>query len=226
MLYSACDVSQKSRNSPVRGECQQKGIIMGNKYSGTQQIVGTAVLVALIVILQVIGSGIHFGPFTPTLSLVPIIIGAVLFGPVTGLGLGFVFSAIVLFSVISGADAGGAMMLTENPVATVLIVLLKGSLAGYFSGLVARAFSEKNLAIGVLLAAIVTPVTNTGIFCIGVLLFFKDLITSWGTAAGFENVFAYIIGGLVGVNFLVEVVIDLVLAPIIIRIIVAVKKVQ
>ena len=71
---------------------------MEKKYSGTQQIVGTAVLVALIIVLQTIGSGIHFGPFTPTLSLVPIIIGAVLFGPVTGLGLGFVFSAIVLFS--------------------------------------------------------------------------------------------------------------------------------
>ena len=197
---------------------------MEKKYSGTQQVVGTAVLVALIIVLQTIGSGIHFGPFTPTLSLVPIIIGAVLFGPVTGLGLGFVFSAIVLFSVISGADPGGAMMLTENPVATVLIVVIKGSLAGYAAGVVSSGLAKKNLAIGVVLAAVVAPLTNTGLFCVGVLLFFKDLITSWGTGAGYDSIYAYILGGLIGINFLVELVIDLILVPVIVRVIIAVRK--
>ena len=197
---------------------------MNKKYSKTQSLVGTAVLAALVIVLQTIGSGIRLGPFTPTLSLVPIIIGAILFGQLIGGALGLIFSIIVLVSVISGADAGGAIMLAENPVATVLIVLIKGTAAGFLSGLVANKLSKKNMTLGVAASAIVAPVCNTGIFCIGVMLFFYELIQSWGQAAGFDNVFAYVIAGLVGVNFIVELIIDLVLVPVIVRVITAVRR--
>ncbi|MCR5775234.1 MAG: ECF transporter S component [Lachnospiraceae bacterium] len=195
------------------------------KFSKTQKLVGTAVLVALVIVLQTVGSGIRIGPFTPTLSLVPIIIGAIMFGPLTGAVLGLVFSIIVMVSVISGADAGGGMMFVQNPVATTLIVLLKGTLAGFVSGIVVKKITEKtNMTIGVAAAAVAAPVCNTAIFCIGVLLFFKPLITSWGEAAGYTNVFSYTIAGLVGVNFIVELVIDLVLVPVIVRVITAIKR--
>ena len=194
------------------------------KFSKTQQLVGTAVLVALVIVLQTIGSGIRLGPFTPTLSLVPIIIGAILFGPLTGGALGLVFSIIVLISVISGADAGGAIMFAENPVATVIIVLVKGALAGYLAGLVANKLGEKNMTVGVAASAVVAPVCNTGIFSVGVLIFFYDLISSWGQAAGFDNAFAYVVAGLIGVNFIVELIIDLVLVPVIVRVITAVRR--
>lgn len=197
---------------------------MNKKYSKTQGLVGTAVLAALVIVLQTIGSGIRLGPFTPTLSLVPIIIGAILFGQLIGGVLGLIFSIIVLVSVISGADAGGAIMLAENPVATVLIVLIKGTAAGLLSGLVANKLSKKNMTLGVAASAIVAPVCNTGIFCIGVMLFFYELIQSWGQAAGFDNVFVYVIAGLAGVNFIVELIIDLVLVPVIVRVITAVRR--
>ena len=197
---------------------------MTQKFTKTQRLVGTAVLVALVIVLQTVGSGIRIGPFTPTLSLVPIIIGAILFGPLTGGALGLVFSIIVLVSVISGADAGGAIMFAENPVATVIIVLAKGFLAGFVSGLVAEKLSKKNMTVGVAASAIVAPVCNTGIFSIGVLIFFYDLISSWGQAAGFDNAFVYVVAGLIGINFIVELIIDLVLVPVIVRIITAVRR--
>ena len=197
---------------------------MKKKYSKTQRLVGTAVLVALVIVLQTIGSGIRIGPFTPTLSLVPIIIGAILFGPLTGAILGFVFSVIVLVSVVSGADAGGAIMFSQNAVATVLIVLLKGALAGFLSGIVVDKLSKNGMTVAVALAAITAPVVNTGIFCIGVIIFFYDLISSWGQAAGFENAFAYVVVGLVGINFLVELIIDLILVPVIVRVITALRR--
>lgn len=197
---------------------------MNKKFSKTQRLVGTAVLVALIIVLQTVGSGIKIGPFTPTLSLVPIILGAILFGPFTGGALGLVFSIIVLISVISGADQGGAIMFAQNPAATVIIVLLKGGLAGLFSGLVVDKLFPKNMTVGVALAAVVCPICNTGIFCIGVLIFFYDLITSWGQAAGFDNAFVYIVAGLIGINFLVELILDLILVPVIIRVITAVRR--
>ncbi|MBO5551706.1 MAG: ECF transporter S component [Lachnospiraceae bacterium] len=197
---------------------------MNKKFSNTQRLVGTAVLVAIVVVLQTVGSGIRLGPFTPTLSLVPIIIGAILFGSLTGGILGLVFSIVVLVSVISGADAGGAMMFAQNPVATVLLVLCKGFMAGFVAGVVAEKLSKVNMTLGVAAAAVAAPVSNTGIFSVGVLIFFYDLITSWGEAAGFENTFVYVIAGLIGINFIVELIIDLVLVPVIVRLITAIRQ--
>ena len=56
--------------------------------SSTKKLVSTALLAAVIVVLQTVASGIRIGPFTPTLSLIPIIIGALLYGPLAGAFLG------------------------------------------------------------------------------------------------------------------------------------------
>lgn len=193
-----------------------------NTRTKTQQMVGTAVLIALVVVLQVVASSIPWPfSFKPTFALIPVIIGAILYGPATGALLGFVFGAVVTASVVSGADVGGAMMLAQNPVATVAICLGKSTIAGFVSGIVAHKLSSKNMTSSVILAALLTPVCNTGVFVLGVSLFFLDLIQSW---AGDQAVGSFIVFGLVGVNFLFEVLFDIILAPIIIRIIQAIKK--
>ncbi len=185
-------------------------------------IVTVAVLAALVVVLQTVASGIKIGTFTVTLSLVPIIVGGALFGPLAGGFLGLVFSVVVLIAVLTGADAGGAIMLTANPAATVIIVLLKGTAAGFVAGLISSKMRGKKLYPGVILASVAAPVCNTGIFLAGMLLFFRDLLAQWANGAGQENVATYIIAGLIGVNFLAELVIDLVLSPVIVRVIHAV----
>lgn len=187
-------------------------------------VVTVAVLAALVVVLQTVASGIKIGTFTVTLSLVPIIVGGALFGPLAGGFLGLVFSVVVLVAVLTGADAGGAIMLTVNPAATVIIVLLKGTAAGFVAGLISSKMRGKKLYPGVILASVAAPVCNTGIFLAGMLLFFRDLLAQWANGAGQENVATYIIVGLIGVNFLAELVIDLVLSPVIVRIIHAVRK--
>ena len=53
-----------------------------------QKIVGTGVLMALVIVLQVFASGIRIGNLSLTFSLVPIVIGAVLYGPAVGALLG------------------------------------------------------------------------------------------------------------------------------------------
>ena len=185
-------------------------------------IVTVAVLAALVVVLQTVASGIKIGTFTVTLSLVPIIVGGALFGPLAGGFLGLVFSVVVLIAVLTGADAGGAIMLTVNPAATVIIVLLKGTAAGLVAGLISSKMRDKKLYPGVILASVAAPVCNTSIFLAGMLLFCRDLLAQWANGAGQENVATYIIVGLIGVNFLAELVIDLVLSPVIVRIIHAV----
>ncbi len=194
---------------------------MKTNKKAVQQLVGTAVLAALIVILQLVASGIKIGPFTITLSLVPIILGACLFGPVSGAVLGAVFGGMVCISVVTGADPGGHLMFLQLPVLTLVLCLLKSTVAGLVAGILPRLVKNRDLSA--ILAAIACPICNTGILCIGILAFYNDLVTSWAIAEGFANAIGYVILGMVGVNFLVELAINLVLAPVILRVLSIIK---
>ena len=178
-----------------------------NSRSATLAIVELAVLAAIVVVLQLAGSFIRFGPFSITLVLIPIVLGAALYGPLAGLWLGYVFGVTVLLS----GDANAFLVI--NPFGTVLTVLLKGMTAGFASGLVYNLIAKKNTWVAAFAAAIVCPVVNTGMFLLGCLVFFMPTIREWSAAAGFANAGAYMIIGLVGLNFLVELGIDLILAP-------------
>lgn len=170
-----------------------------------------AVLTALVVVLQFLGAFVRFGPFQISLVLVPIVIGAAVGGAGLGGWLGFIFGLVVLLN----GDA--AAFLAVNAVGTVLTVLLKGTLCGVVAGKVYKLLAEKNKTLAVILAALACPVTNTGVFLIGCVLFFLNTIAAWGEAAGFVNVFEYLIVVMVGLNFLVETAVNLVLSPVITR---------
>ncbi len=187
-----------------------------------QKMVGVAILTAIVVVLQIICTFIKFGPFSITLALAPIIIGAAIYGVGTGAFLGTVFGLVVLITGLLGWDGGTVMYLMSlNPVATVAICVLKGALAGLAAGAVYHAISKKTQLGGVIVAGIVCPVVNTGLFILGMLAFFMSTLTAW---AGGASVMGYIIVGLTGVNFLIELAVNMLLATAITRIISAVKK--
>lgn len=179
----------------------------------TKMIVGIGLMTAIVVVLQLLGSFIKFGVFSISLVLVPIIVGAALYGIGAGAWLGLAFGVTVLAS----GDAG--VFLAVNPVGTVVTVLLKGVLAGLAAGGVYKLIEKKNKLIAVITAGVVAPVVNTGVFIIGCWLFFMPLITEWATAAGAENAGLFVLTGVVGVNFFVELAINLVLSTVIVRII-------
>ena len=179
-----------------------------------RQLTLAAMLTAIVVVLQLLGSFIRFGTFSISLVLIPIVIGASLLGWQIGAWLGFVFSVVVLLS----GDA--APFMAVNAFGTIVTVLVKGTLAGLFSGLIYRALAEKgHPLLAVYAAAIVCPIVNTGVFLIGCRLFFWETIRSWGDAAGFKNVGAYIVGGLVVFNFLFELLFNVVLSPVVVRLV-------
>ena len=109
--------------------------------------------------------------------------------------------------------------LVINPLGTILTVLLKGALAGFAAGLVYKALEKKNMWIAVICAAIACPVVNTGVFLLGCQLFFLPTVSSWAEAAGFANVGAYMILGLVGLNFVFELLFNIVFSPLILKLI-------
>ncbi len=179
----------------------------------TRTLTGVALFTAIVVVLQLLGTFVRFGPFSISLVLIPIVVGAALYGVWAGAWLGFVFGLVVLLS----GDA--APFLAVNPLGTILTVLVKGTAAGLLSGLIYRLLARWNEWIGTICAAVVCPVVNTGIFLLGCLLFFLPTVTEWGTAMGFENVGRYMIFGLVGGNFLFELLFNVVLSPVIVRLI-------
>lgn len=188
-----------------------------------QRMTGIAILTAIIVVVQIICTFIHFGPFSITLALAPIIIGAAVYGVGTGALLGGVFGLVVLITGILGWDGGTVMFLMGmNPVATVLICIVKGAAAGLAAGAVYAAIAKKNQLVGVITAGVVCPVVNTGLFVAGMLTFFFSTISGW--AAGNDSMVQYIIFGLCGGNFLVELATNLLLATAITRIIRVVRK--
>ena len=69
-------------------------------------------------------------------------------------------------------------------------------------------------------AAIVCPVVNTGVFLLGCRIFFLPMLADMAQNLGFgDNVGRFMIIGLVGVNFLAELGINIVLSPVILRLI-------
>ena len=172
-----------------------------------------AIFTALIFVLQLLSFFMRGPVFSLTFVLVPIVIAVALCGVAAGPWLGFIFGVAVLVS----GDA--ALFLTFDPFGTVVTVLLKGTLAGLFAAIVYKALENKNRYLAVIAAAIVCPIVNTGIFLIGCFLFFTKFLAETAQAMGFgDNVAKFILFGLVGFNFLIELGINVVLSPIVVRI--------
>ena len=179
-----------------------------NKRMDTRTMVLGAIMTALVIILQFMGAFVRFGPFSISLVLIPIVIGAAECGMFAGAWLGFVFGVVVL------ASGDAAAFMAVNPIGTVITVLVKGAACGYAAAAVYRYVSRYNRYAGVAMAAIVCPVVNTGIFLLGCLVFFMDTISAW---AGDAQIWYYMIFVLVGGNFLFELGSNILLSPVIVR---------
>jgi len=183
------------------------------KHFDTRKLVLLALLTAVVIVFQFLGTFIRFGPFAVSLVLMPIAVGAALLGTLAGAWLGFVFGFVVLIS----GDA--APFLAVNPAATIFIVLLKGLLAGLAAGLLYNSLESINKTVAAFAAALICPIVNTGVFIAGCYIFFLPTLTDWGIAAGIVNVTAFIFLILIGANFFFELGINLVLSPAIVRLI-------
>ncbi|MBR2354423.1 MAG: ECF transporter S component [Clostridia bacterium] len=203
---------------------------MRNTNQKILRMVQLAMLIALVVVLQVVSAMIPpiGGMVSITLTLVPVVVGAILFGKKGGAILGFAFGAIVLINCITALDPGGNILWTINPFCTLLICFVKGIAAGFVPAVLyelvkgkAEKVSAGRKYVSAMVAALIAPVVNTGLFVGGMFLFFKDTLYAW---AGDTAVFTYILVGLAGLNFLVEFLINVILTPAIVRIVDVVGK--
>ena len=194
---------------------------MTNGTDSTRRLVGMGIFTAMVVVLQIFATFVKFGPFSITLALAPIVVGAALYGPKAGAWLGTAFGAVVLIMCIVGADIGGAILWNASPAVTAILCLAKGAAAGYASGLVYKALSGRNITFRVVAAALCSPIVNSGIFILAMVFFYHTTLVEW---AGGSDLFIYVFTALIGVNFLVELLVNTALAPVIARIIKIEKK--
>ena len=195
-----------------------------NSLRKTKTLVGMAIFTAIVVVLQLIASFVKFGFFTPSLVLIPIVIGTAIYGIKAGAWLGFVFGVVVLIACITGADGGGYLMWGVNPAVTALSCVGKGVACGALAGLTYQLLHHKNQILATVAAAVVCPVVNTGLFCLGAVAVFKPLLLEWAAGWAAQNgmeavsLVTYVFLGLIGINFLVELLINVVLSPVVVRI--------
>ena len=184
---------------------------MKRQNKGIMRMVGIAFMMALVVVMQSISGMIPpIGGFSISLVLIPIVLGAAVYGPAAGALLGATFGAIVYINCVTGADPGGAMVFQASPVLCFLVVMCKGTFAGLSAGAVYRLLKNKNAYLAMMVAAIVCPVVNTGVFVASMFLFFIDVLAAW---AGGANIVGYVLTGLILANFVPELIINIVFSP-------------
>ena len=177
-----------------------------------EKLVLMALLTAMVAILAYFGGFIKIGGLASiSLTLIPVVIGAALCGPFAGAWLGGV-AGVIFF-----ATADAAFWLGLSIPGTIITVMVKGILSGLCAGLAYKLLEGYNRYVAVIVSAIVCPVVNTGIFLLGCLAFFMDAVKGMATEGGY-SVGAFLIIGFVGLNFIFELVTNIVLSPAILRI--------
>lgn len=170
----------------------------------TRQIAGVAIMTALVAALWAISTFVPLKPFSINLALLPIVIGACLYGPWWGLFLGAVDGFLIILDPATGGFLGA------NAVATVFLCLLKTGLGGLASGFMFQLIHKKNDLVAAIVASLILPIVNTGLFMLGSFIFFQDFLNSLGLT---------VVGISLTVNFAVEFAVAAVMSPVVYKLI-------
>lgn len=192
------------------------------RYLTAKNVTYFSVLLALVIVLQLFGSSIKVGTTSLSFVLVPIVLCGMILGPIWAGALGFVFGVIVYFQGLFGVDPFTATLIGDHPLITLLTCLVKGIGCGIASGYAYRLVCKKNDIAASFVASAVCPIVNTGLFVLGALFMSDTLSANFVDEA--TTVIYFLIIGCAGVNFLVELGINLVCAPGILKITQIVEK--
>ena len=168
-----------------------------------------AVLLALVVVLQAFGATVNIGPVQLNFTLIPIVLGAIVLGPLAGALLGLACGIVVFVQVVMGLVPFYVLIWSNSPVITFFTCTVKTTVAGLVAGWLFQWLQKKNKLVATFVAAGCVPVINTGLFIVGCLLM-SDTIA---IAAGGTNVLTFILVSLVTFNFFIEFAINLLVAP-------------
>lgn len=187
------------------------------RFFSAKNIALLGVLMALVIILQSIAlvTGLVL-PTSLSFVLIPIVLGAVIMGPLAGGILGFLFGLVVVVFGAFSWDKFTFLLLSEQPWLTILTCFVKGIAAGVVPAFVYRLIAKRNRYVALVVAALLAPIMNTGFFVLGAM-------TMWGlfsdlAAANGQNILYYIIVTCALINFSIEFGSTVIAAPSIYRV--------
>lgn len=183
------------------------------KKSQIQKLAVSAVLGAIVAILSFIP--LRTMGLEITFSMVPIAVGAIVYGPAVGTFLGGVFGAVSFIQCIIGYSAFGAVLFSINPFLTFVVCVPTRILAGLLTALIFKGLSrvDKTNQISFAVSSLAAAVLNTALFMGTLVLCFYncDYIQSFVSALGATNPLMFVIL-FVGINGLVELICGFVIA--------------
>ena len=192
-----------------------------SSHKKTLTMVQIALFCAIVAVLQLFFANIRIGVVTLSFTLVPIVIAGIFIGPWAGFFVGLFSGILTFIQVFTSGDPFYVFLMASHPVVTAFLCMVKTSAAGLLAGLAYRFLrtKTKHPTLNTLLPAFVCPVVNTGIFCLTMLLIYgKDLTLdpNFGAAAS-TGLVAFVFIGLVGVNFIFEVLLNTIVCPVLSR---------
>lgn len=195
---------------------------MSNNSVKIRKMVILAMLTAVILIMTFTPLGYLKLPFVEiSFLMLPVALGAILLGPVSGAILGAVFG-VTSFIQCFGASALGVMLLSINPFLTFLVCVPTRILAGWLTGLIfqaiyrAEAKREKKHLLSFGVASLCAPIFNT-LFFMGTLtacFYQTDYIQGFVKTLGAANPIMFIIL-FAGINALVEIAVGFLIGSVI-----------
>lgn len=197
----------------------------------TKTLVQLAMFSALTILMQVLAFTLPaIGGVSFTFSLVPLVLGGVYFGKqenkfagiFVGGYLGLLFGILTCFDALTGGMT--TFLFANRPFLTIVTCLTKGLFAGLIPAVIFKMLYKRNIYLAIIFAAMSAPIVNTGIFIVFMFIMINTVKDFMGANQLGGNVPYFLFIGCAGINFIVEIIINLVVSPVIFTVQKAVYK--
>lgn len=187
-----------------------------NQRTGVRQLAVIGMLSSVCIILGITGYGfIPLPMIKATIMHIPVVIGAVLEGPVVGMVIGLMFGLFSIFQNMTTPNILSFALL--NPLVSVVPRVLVG-LTAYYAYRLAAA---RNQAVGIGLGAAVGALTNT----VGVLgMIYVLYAAEFAAARNIDPATVFkVIGGIALMNGIPEAIVSVIIT---VPVVMAIKRVR
>jgi uncharacterized membrane protein len=182
------------QNQPLKGQSRAQVLWM----------VQTAILMAIVILMAFTPLGyLKVGIISITFLTIPVAVGAILVGPLSGLILGAVFGLTSFAQALLG-DPFGVALLAINPYLTFILCMVPRILMGWLVGLIFKGLAkvDKTKTWSFAVASLSSAALNSIFFLSALVVFFgkTDFLHMYGPTI------PTILGVIATVNVIVEAV--------------------
>ena len=193
---------------------------MNSKFFSAKNVALLGILIALVIVLQLFASAIPMFGVTLNFSLIPIAFAAIMLGWLGGAIVGFVCGFVVwLVMGVLGGEPTTAILFQTNPVILTIMCIGKTTIAGIVSGLLYKLISKHSAFGAVCVSALIIPIINTSVYSLGIILMKETASVLLGLSTNSASAVFVALIGLIWLNFVLEMAINVIFVPMINRVI-------